>query len=104
MNTKPETDLIVDSTWERCVGLCVATCVWQDSYVQCQREFISRERFDEHIAPKLRDLTAANAEVERYRKALEKIEDFTNGYGDVAGVVYRIAREALAGNQKEKQT
>ena len=32
---------------------------------------------------------------ELLRNALEKIEQVTNGYGDIAGVVYRIARDAL---------
>lgn len=37
----------------------------------------------------------AASELERYKEALEKIEDFTNGYGDVAGIVCKLAAKAL---------
>lgn len=47
-------------------------------------------RFTDHE----RDITAANAKVERYREALSRIEDFTNGYGDIAGIVHKIAWDA----------
>jgi hypothetical protein len=39
-------DLLVEATWKRCVGQCIGD--------NCGRLFISRERFDEHIAPLIR--------------------------------------------------
>jgi hypothetical protein len=47
--------------------------------------------------------TMRNAEVvfgpseaeQRYCEALEKIRDFANGYGDVGGICFKIALDAL---------
>ena len=41
------------------------------------------------------------AQVERMEEALQQIADFTTGYDDVAGVVHRKAREALAAMDKD---
>ena len=42
------------------------------------------------------------AQVERMEEALQQIADFTTGYDDVAGVVHRKAREALAAMDKDE--
>jgi hypothetical protein len=43
------------------------------------------------------------AQVEQLKEALWDIQEFTNGYGDIAGIVHRKARAALAAADTEGQ-
>ena len=66
-------DIIVMAAWKRCVGVCIGTCysdVRQEPTGPCNRQFISRERYDEHIAPQLQELAALQ---ERAAKAEEQL-------------------------------
>lgn len=52
-------DLLVDSAWATCVGQCISFVCHLDGTPadkQCERLYISRERFDQHIAPYLHEL------------------------------------------------
>src|SRR5258706_7181853 len=57
-------ELLIDTTWRKCVGQCTAN--------NCGRLFISRERFDEHIAPLIRAQHAPARVAEGRLALLEK--------------------------------
>lgn len=68
-------DLLIDTTWRKCVGQCIAD--------NCGRFFISRERFDEHIVPLIRALQHASARV-----AEGEVCPRCNGSGETKGMTY----------------
>ncbi len=72
-----EADLLVDATWKTCVGMCICRLTG-DRY--CDRLFVSRERFDDHIAPLLRELVTArrihNEDRARIWELLDRLERF----------------------------
>ncbi len=62
-----------------------------DAHRLAPNEILTAQRFDT-LLDHARRLEVALALAE---ERLTHIADFTNGYGDVAGIVYKCAREAL---------
>lgn len=55
----PFAGIMVDAAWQACVGQCINPVCGIDGAPlnkECARLYISRERFDQHIAPELREL------------------------------------------------
>lgn len=51
----PFADMMIDAMWHACVSQC-PNPLFSDPVKTCERFFISREQFDKHIAPELREL------------------------------------------------
>ena len=63
-------------------------------------EIIETSRGKKRIGPIFDENAMLHAENARLREALADIRSFTTGYGDVAGIVCKMAAKALAGGAK----
>lgn len=71
-------ELIADTLYERAAGICIGTPIREgEPHHKCGREFISKERYDEVIRPRISELVTSSecarvmqSEVERLQREL----------------------------------
>lgn len=71
-------EVYIESAWRMAVGVCIQPTCCTDGITptgeQCRRAFVSRERFDEHIAPLLHDLAKAQADLTAANARIKELE------------------------------
>lgn len=88
----PMIELIIDTMYQRAVGVCIGS--------KCDREFISKERYDDVIAPEFRSIQSKLTTLEAEN---ERLKNTNAEWWELANVTQDKAEGAIKRNIELKQ-